>query len=54
MKEKLGDMFYPNKLINPCHFRKLDKCHLDDFGQQKLIRTVAKIAGMMLDSKKFA
>ena len=54
MKEKLGDMFYPNKLINPCHFRKLDKCHLNDFGQRKLIRTVAKIAGMMLDSEKFA
>ena len=54
MKEKIGDMFYPNKLINPCHFRKPDKCHLDDFGQRKLIRTVAKIAGMMPDSEKFA
>ena len=54
MKEKLGDMFYPNKFINPCHFRKFDKCHLDDFGQRKLIRTIAKIAGMMLDSEKFA
>ena len=54
MKEKLADIFYPNKHINPCHFRKLDKCHLDDFGQQKLIQTVAKYAGMMLDSEKFA
>ena len=48
MKTKLGSKFYPNKFVHPCHFREIDICHLNDLGQCKLIKTVAKIANDML------
>ena len=48
MKIKLGTKFYPNKFVHPCHFREIDTCHINDLGQCKLIKTVAKIANDML------